>query len=169
MKKLFLLPIIILLFFSCKKKNQQIAEANVKNYLLETMNDKDSYQSVSFGKLEETRENFESTKEGIQLRKKKSDLDSISKKAYGDMDFAKTTTEIKAFETKSLSVLAEEKKIQNELDTKEKNYKGKINGYKLEHKFRGKNGFNAVILADKTFYLDKNLKVDSGEDTDSPR
>jgi hypothetical protein len=133
MKK-YLFLIVVVFLTGCAFTQQQKAERLVKKYLLEHLNDAKSYESVNFSKLELICYAYEDTiPEGIALKNKET-------------------------EYKSQHNEAEAKKIRKTLDSIDFIYPNPIvKSYVIEHKYRAKNGFGAMILSNSRFVLNPSL------------
>jgi hypothetical protein len=111
-------------------------ESAVKNYLDTTLNDPHSYESVSFSNFRMLPYAYEDTiPQGIKLR------DSC----YALKESGKTY---------------EANKIRHYLDSIDFIYPNAIiRAYRIDHKYRAKNGFGAIISVNKTFVFSPDLKI----------
>jgi len=130
--KRFLFIACLLILSSCQFTKQQKAEKLVKDYLKTHLNDPDSYENVSFGKLTINPYAYEDTiPAGIELKKKEDSLirgnDSVAAK-----------------------------EIRAHLDSIDFIYPNPIvKAYILDHTYRAKNGFGGVITYNQRFVFNK--------------
>ncbi len=135
MKKVILLISVFGLLLSCNKSNEEKAKALVKEYIVKNANDPDSYESVEWGTLDSTY-----IVKYTEEFKKNSELMSKARDEY----------EIARLENLNYTMLLNKEKY------------GK--GWVIYHKFRGKNGYGAKMLADSKFYLDSALTKVVGQE-----
>ena len=135
MKKTLFICLLVLLC-SCQFTKQQKAEKLVKNYLKAHLNDPDSYESISFEKLDINPYAYEDTiTAGIALKEKEKTL----------------INQNKGYEAKS---------IRKFLDSIDFIYPNPIiKSYLLAHKYRAKNAFGGIVTTNSTFVF--NNKCDS--------
>lgn len=111
---------------SCSKSNDQKAKELIMTFLKENTNDPSSYESVEFG-------NLDSVKSLILANH---EYQILSEELKGE-----TNTELRNY-------IIEE---MNEMLSREDSYGS---GFSMEHKYRSKNSFGALILNNHTFYID---------------
>ncbi|MCR8560111.1 hypothetical protein KXD93_20840 [Mucilaginibacter sp. BJC16-A38] len=163
MRKIVL--VLFVLLSSCSFSDQDRAESLVKDYLKKTLNDPDSYESVSFGKLEPNYDTFiSSSPEGKRLEKTENQLDSIATIYRTKADSISTyslgnTTLLNEYTALSKSFRRKGDSVGQIIEVKEKNYQGPLIGYTITHTFRAKNGFGALELNTKDFMLDSKLTI----------
>lgn len=159
MKKIILSLTILTTIISCKKNPENQVKENVKKFMLLKINDPQSYESVSFGKLDSLHSSFIDSKEGIKI---KQEFDSLSKRmnelADESLNPNPNLSELK-FEQELSAVSKRQKQISDLLFIKTIKYKGAFTGFKTKHLFREKNKMGAIILDSCTVILDKNLNV----------
>lgn len=151
------------------KANQKTIKCQtaVKSYLSKTLNDNKSYQPVFWGKLDSAQTDFEKTERFIfvndLLRKMKLkdrlltiQLSAIKTRLKDRAESDKRYLESKKMETESKSLLDS---VQLLLEKERSAFIPSFSHYLLQHKFRAKNGFNATILYNYEFTIDKKFNV----------
>jgi len=171
---LTLLTLLPLLGFSQTIENTQKAKTNAKIYLLKRLNNPASYRSASWGKLIKTYSTFEDSNEVKILddsleyyntgrRNISNEIHSIKMKSI--LNYSKDSTYI----TYS-GLLKQVDSAINSLNIKrvdgEKRFKPVFDGYIIDHSFRPKNKFNAYVLNNYYFVLNKSFKVIEAKDED---
>jgi|GEM_PF-2678541 len=152
----------------------QKAKAKVKAYLLKGLNNPGSYQSASWGKLTKTYSTFEYSNEGMKL----SDSISYYKRKRDDAEeFARSTRVNSVLDYRTDSTYIYYIDLEKKMDAaykaviikrtqKEKAFKSVFDGFTIDHSFRARNRFNALILQNWYFEFDKNLKITAAGDND---
>lgn len=166
MKKILLLAIVLLAVSSCINNNNRKAKKLIKEYLKESMNDYTSYEPMVFSKLdsvfsryyqdsiyEDQQRRFDSNSEYIK------NLETTIEKAN---NFNSRVGWIADRRGVASEGYLKEAKIENEklsLAIKDfrKNYKPKMEGYTMYHKFRGNNAFNAKVINELIFFFNIDL------------
>jgi len=152
----------------------QKAKVSAKSYLLKFLNNPSSYRPGSWDKLQKTYSSFSETKRAQEIeqnlrhyRDAKFDMMvTIPKMQYriGE-DYEKDSTYVKAVELEKEassgydSILIVQEKA-------EKAYKPVFDGYRIEHTFRARNKFNALVLQTYYFLFSKSFKVIAAGDAD---
>lgn len=176
MKKLLTLSILLFSFSTYAQSSLEIQKAKtaVIAYLKRNLNNPASYSPASWGKLEKTYSSFYDTKVAEDFKKtlqiyhdgKIDLLVSISKiKARIGKNYESDSTYIDAINLQNQATLAYDSLYKAQQDA-EKSYKPKFDGYSIEHSIRARNKFNALVLQNYIFILNKTFKVISSGDTD---
>lgn len=173
----YLSALLVMLPFFCfsqTAENIQKAKTNAKVYLLKRLNNPASYRSVSWGKLTKSYLTFESSNDAKIID------DSLE---YYNNGRRNISNELHSIKMKSIlnysndSTYLHYSKLLKQVDSaitsldlkrvdREKRFKPIFNGYILDHSFRAKNKFNAYILNNYYFVLDKSFKVLEAKDED---
>lgn len=135
-RKTVLLWIVTVVMFACTTQSnltpQQKAEGSVKDYLNKNLNDPHSYESVQFGTLDSIKVD---TAALHNLRIDESQVkDGLLASLYDPHEFD------------SLA-----KRVADSVH--------QLGQWQIEHSYRAKNGFGALMLTKDVFYLDSNLNV----------
>jgi|SRR6202012_2889417 len=164
MKKVFT-ALLLLLIIACKhvetKKEQ--AENLVKNYLKTALNDPGSYEGISFDTL---RISYEEYTMGDPNGRKldtlaASYIDSSAK--YHDMaerNLLSANTNFKKYKSyQHMDTIYKVKSdsVESIINHNGKGYKGKIDGYAINHTYRAKNGFGALMVYKTDFWFNSTL------------
>lgn len=176
MKKLLLLSVLLALStnqLSAQSTREECAKSTIRQHFKETMNDYDSYAPVSYG----TVDSLFSSPLDVEYIKSQAEATFKSRAEAGLSEIPITvdiTDKIEEMEANSDLYKADailKWKLYN-IDRKLlisflEDFKPKFIGWKIIHKYRAKNSYNATILYNKEFHLDKDLKrVTSIEDAD---
>ncbi|TFF34025.1 hypothetical protein [Mucilaginibacter psychrotolerans] len=126
------------------------------------MNDPDSYSGVSFTTLKPSYESYENsgTSEYKRLKAKLSNADSVMMHysfIADDLEPFGPEKEYKAARKTEAYWKKKKDSIIVVIDRNAENYHGKLTGYELNHSFRAKNSFGAVMLKNATFYYNETL------------
>lgn len=152
----------------------QKAKAASVAYLKRNLNNPGSYKAASWSKLTKTYTDYQDT----EVAKNRAELiDGYHKMKLGLMssipDLKRKIGTGYETDTTYIKGLRLQEKVESAYDSlsnaniaAEKVYKGKFNGYSIEHSFRARNKFNALILQTHIFILNKNFKVISSGDTE---
>lgn len=160
MKRIILVLALSMVLFSCSKSIEKQAQDNITEYLKKNMDDPKSYENVEFGKLDTLHSSFEESKEGIELRTEDSKLSDMVAELSNKLDSPDlTVNDIKDIQQENTEITKKRLEINNILQKKSLTYKGDVNGYSMVHKYRGKNGFGAVITKETNFLLNLKLEV----------
>lgn len=158
MKRIITIIGLTLLVVSCSKTPQQQAEENIKEYLLKKLDDPNSYQTVSFGKLEKDKSSYKDDPKYLKLIKEELKTDSIANVSYQQAMTFKHKNTIKAA-TETYKQVSKIRDIETkDIKEFEKDYKP-VDRFILKHSFRTKNKIGALILDSCTLILDKQLSV----------
>jgi len=130
-----ILIVLITFFTSCTETNDDIAQKNVQEYILEHANDPDSYESVSFLSLDSV-----IVDEDYRMKNER----------YWNAQYNLSIDSSK--ENKSIL-----EGITNRINVE-------APAYTIIHTYRLKNGFGATMLQTTEFRLDKALDVKSYKD-----
>lgn len=152
----------------------QKAKLSAKAYLIKSLNNPNSYSSASWGKLSKTYTDFYDSKDRKVID------DSLD---YYNNSLGLIKTEMHRIRMgnilkyqddstyKSLAILGDQvdsaaisMKIKREV--KEKAFKPLFNGYAIDHSFRARNKFNALVLQNWFFVFNKTMKVIAAGDSD---
>ena len=137
MKKCILLFSIAMFITSCAFTDQQKAEKAVKEYILPSLTNPKSYESVSFSKIKPCTLDFSNTKVGESM-------------------FNLLESELSNMEATGSHIYdAQYYKDKSDFENKEKEYGNSSlsKGWMVTHKYRGTNGYGATITEEKVFYL----------------
>ncbi|MFD1257334.1 hypothetical protein ACFQ3S_11050 [Mucilaginibacter terrae] len=178
MKKVVLLIAMLAVSFSGhgQNANVQTARTNAKNYLLKKLNNPGSYSPVYWGKLTPVYQDFSETAQAKQIDvviEKYNDFNSILETKNSVRSLYLKRGE--KLEQDSLYILYTGLIKNNEKDVDSlnivrtalsKQYKPSLQGYYIEHKFRAKNRYNALVLTRYRISLNKYLHVIAAFDAD---
>lgn len=146
MKKLFIPAIAAAILASCANSPEKQAKQLIEDYITTNANNPDTYESVSFGSLDSTFSSYYASDRFKELDKQAD--------AQGKL-FDKYMKENKL---DSAEIYLNEKQRLTELITSEAEaYKGEHFGWKMKHTYRAANNLGAIIIADNTFYFDKEI------------
>ncbi|MCC8409896.1 hypothetical protein LJ707_13240 [Mucilaginibacter sp. UR6-1] len=150
-KTLLIASAALLLLSSCGDKKASLEETAKKNiaiYLNQHLNDSTSYQPASFGTLDSLTDSFY---DDPNYKKIDDQISDISSEKISDME-----KNYNAYSKKEAAGFYDKKKaaLEAEQDIIAKNYKEKFIGYRMEHKYRAKNGFGALMQNETVFVLD---------------
>jgi hypothetical protein len=150
----------------------QKAKNSVKSYLLKQLNDPDSYRSASWGKLKKTFSDFYDTdtrkliSDSIDMyRRSKDEIRTNLNTFYTIPNYAKDP-KYKSLVDLNNEVDSAITSLENLMVSKEKSFKGKFDGYIIDHSFRARNKFNALVLQSWFFILNKSFKVTAADDNE---
>jgi hypothetical protein len=178
MKKLLLILIFAIIasvnvFAQTPLEIEKIKNAS-KVHLIKNLNNPSSYQSVKWSKVEKTYSTFEDSKEAKLIQDTidlyvggKSNAASLSHSAKmrNYSNYEKDSTYLKYYNLE-LELDSAILKINAVKDKKEKAYKGIFTGYSIDHSFRARNSYNALVLNNWYFILNKSFKVIDAGDAD---
>ena len=129
-KSILTIAALSFLIISCSSPEKK-AKKLIEGHLSKNMNDFKSYEPVEFSKLDSSFSTYE---------RRTMDL---------DIDTVVTDDLNSAYE--------KEDKFNAQEDINEKNFKPVFIGWRMNHQFRGKNAFGAMVLSDYNFQFDKDL------------
>lgn len=148
------------------------AKAACTSYLKRNLNNPGSYSAKSWGKLEKTYIEFEDSSKAKEIdgiletfNKGKDPLwdKLMTAKVRSKGDFNADSTYM-YYDNIGKRVIAETDSLTKLRIKLQKSYKPKFDGYSIEHSFRARNRFNAMILQTYVFILNKNFKVTDSAD-----
>lgn len=179
MKSIILVAIGTLLIFNVQAQNKNIklsklelAKANIKKHLLNTLNDPSSYQPAGWGKLITLFRTFNADGEynylietPIYSNERINIIDrEIALQSQSIVDNKPLNNEINTLALKRDILLKMKENATQKLDSLINNYKSsKIIGYSISHSLRAKNAYGGLVLNSYTFFLDEKLRVVSSE------
>jgi hypothetical protein len=159
--------IVLCLFYSCHQTKKEKAQKLVTDYLKTSLNDPSSYESISFDTLRTSYEDYEAgNPDGRKLSDKSiMFLDSIAKYQKLSQDETEkplhnqiTNDKNYFYYTHRDSVFSKkEDSIDKIIKIQGENFKGRIVGYGINHMYRAKNGFGAVMIYNTDFWIDSTL------------
>jgi hypothetical protein len=156
-KLTFLLIALSVSFFSCNEQPIDKVKAGIKSYVITNFNDPDSYEPIEFGKLDTIMSSYPEEDFFWQLEHKK---DSIKTLINFLSEFVGNNSERNFhIEEKKDSLLKYNSVLVLKQDSMMDIFEPKFQNYLIEHKFRAKNNFGALILNNYRFYLDSTFKV----------
>lgn len=128
------------------------AKAAAKAYIIKNLNNPGSYKPAAWGRLEKYYNSFSDTKRGQTLQ---NTLEKLHKnRLYSEDPNVRDSSE------KDYDSLY---KVQSH---EEKLFKPTFSGYTIEHSFRAKNKFNALVLQKYIFVMSKTFRVESASDVE---
>ena len=178
--KLYVIILIMALpmLWGCSQSQESKAQKLVKQHLKETLNDFDSYSSVSYSKLDSLKTEWRLPEE---LREDSKGLTETADKLNA-LGYSITTHENANERLKELdeiiaysiekkdpdTELAKKRNIQKQLWLEYKQHQDVIKdsynkfvpqftGWKITHTYRAKNKYNATILVSQEFSFDKDI------------
>ncbi len=161
MKKTLLLIFICLGLISCSKTPKQIIEGKVKSFIIESLDDPGSYQSVSFTDIDTIWTKFDESQEGeklsteyhnaaFQLRQAELNMNSDdAKRIYPGAVFEDS---IKYYQKLSDS-------LKPIYDKKLSEFNSVPESFYIEHVFRAKNKLGGILKENIIIYFDENLNI----------
>ena len=173
--RLFILTFLLLPFTGLCQDLAKVRSNSVK-YLLKRLNNPDSYKSISWGRLEKVNTEIDYSPEGDKLDKQIQEFTYVYNRLHdlkmnkeiatkNQDDLLKDTIYLKA-----IKLYNQDAKILDSLKIERKEakiyHKSVFDHYYIEHTFRARNGYNALMLDTYVFFLNKNLQVTS-MDTES--
>ena len=156
MKKRLTFILLSILITGCALTPQQKAEKLAKEYVKSQMKNPDSYESVSFTKLDSIYQDFEFSKEGETIQDSISSLSQRSDDFRLSFDNHYTKKQIKDsidFYQKKIDNLSEKYKKEGKI------YKKKFVGFGINNTYRGTNGFGGVVTENIWIFLDKDFNI----------
>ena len=179
--KLYAIILIMALpmLWGCSQSQESKAQKLVKQHLKETLNDYDSYTSVSYSKLdslktkwrlpEELRETSKSLRETVDklnssgYKNVKTDADAGTRAKELD-ETLKYMIKVNDPDKELAKEMENRMQLWNELkhyqdiikESKEK-FVPQFTGWKITHTYRAKNKYNATILVSQEFSIDKDI------------
>ncbi|WP_316815460.1 hypothetical protein [Pedobacter nyackensis] len=177
MKKSFLTLLVIfttLSVFGQTAIEIQKAKSACSAYLKRNLNNPSSYQPSSWSKLKKTYTAFEDTKKVKRiddiLESFTNGKDALQGKIWdakrrADGDYTQDST-YKYYVNMQNEVNLSTDSLNALRSSLEKSYKPIFDGYSIEHSFRARNKFNALVLQNHIFILNKTFKVISSGDTE---
>lgn len=160
MKKIILSCTVLLTLLSCSKSPEAQAEENIKNYITQKLDDPKSYESVSFGKLDNYTAELKDDPEFIKLYTEFDKASKLEVDAYAQT--LENTDNERIVQLSSEIYKSRQDSAKIALDAVQKykaNYKpGEM--FKMSHKFRAKNKMGALVLDSCQAILNKDLSVD---------
>lgn len=183
MKNIFIL-LLVISFTSCLDESKEGKAKNlIKKHLKETLNDYDNYSAVSYSAVDSL---FTKWTLPEELRPTVKELaqcaESINQSGYKNItitsdansflkDFEKLYDE-KYRKNKSIDFLKKEEKWkqlwtefkhhQDIIEESKKNFKPKFIGWKMTHKYRAKNQYDATILQNRQFSFNEDITQVTG-------
>jgi hypothetical protein len=152
----------------------QKAKSSAKLYLMKKLNNPGSYTSASWDKLSKTYTDFYDSKDrkiiddSLSYYHNASGL--IKSKMHqirmGDILKYEKDSAYKSLVAMSDQVDSAVLDMQAKREIKEKLYKPIFDGYRIEHSFRARNKFNALVLQNWFFVFNKSFKVIAAGDAD---
>jgi hypothetical protein len=156
--------------------NIQRAHQNIISYLKKTLNDPASFSVASWGKPEKIYEDFETSYEAKGM----DDLIDSGVSAQNKLHDFRFNMELKSNKPDTLLkdtvyrlCLNVIKQVDRRVDSlkrmkelKRQSFKPYLFHYNIQLSFRAKNGYNALRLANYTFFLDRHLNVTDYDDDD---
>lgn len=132
MKKSTLIAIALSwLVIGCSSPEKK-AKKLIEEHLSKTMNDFKSYEPVEYSKLDSTFTAYER------------EYTIVADTTVDGVDDNRSSIE-------------RQKEADAKEDLKEKNFKPQFIGFHMNHQFRGKNSFGAMVISDYNFQFDKDL------------
>lgn len=153
MKQLILSVCAIFAFCSCGKSNEEKAQELIKANLKETMKDWDSYEPVSFSKMDSTFTEYKDLPEAAKIEMKIAKLQMESDSIRSLAKSANKGSE--QLFNQALAKVREAIKLDSIYNINKDIYTGNFNGWQMIHKYRGNNSYGAKDLATTVFYFDK--------------
>lgn len=152
-----IITVVAAMVFSCTSPEKK-AQKLIKQYLMESLDDQKSYESVNFGSLDSVIEE-ELTKEYYDIGVKYSIcMTLLDRSLYTINDSIKCASYIDSI---GLKVDIDSAELYKELLIKMaeegKEFVMEFIGLSMKHKFRAKNKMNATILNEIVFYFDKDI------------
>jgi hypothetical protein len=153
---------------------QQTAEKLVAKYLKERLNDWDSYKSVSFSILDSLKSSWTIPKhlenDVFRLRRIADAINALGYNGIGltnDADYhiniiKKYPREDNEYNKKALELWEEYKAIQNRVYKDRDSFVPQFLGWKIIHKYRARNQYNALTLYSEEIHFDKGLTEITG-------
>lgn len=177
MKKHLLTFVLLLLSYAAFTQTAtdvQKAKAACIGYLKRNLNNPASYKTASWGKLIKTYSAFEDSRIYKVLNDSLEYYDKARNNVDRELRSIKSSAPLKYNNDSTyLYYIGFAKQldsatgsIKNILIAKEKAFKPVLDGYILDHSFRARNKFNALVLQNYFFVLNKSLKVTSASDSD---
>lgn len=155
MKKLIL---IALLFSSaCSANKEDKAKKLVKLYLDSSLNDPHSYEPIKFSKLDTLRSPAEETIEYKKFTKQLDSIHILANNLNEQMDNAKTIRQLNLISKQDKKYLKEQNELIDKRLVYALGYKGKPEGFSINHRYRAKNSFGALGIHSTNFKIDSNM------------
>lgn len=179
MKNIFIL-LLVISFTSCFESKEGKAKNLIKKHLKETLNDYDNYSAVSYSAVdslftkwtlpEELRPTVKELAQCAENLNKSGGYQNITSTSNGDYHlktlnnfFGKNASaeSIKKVE-KWKQLWTEFKHHQDIIEESKKNFKPKFIGWKMTHKYRAKNQYDATILQNRQFSFNEDITQVTG-------
>ena len=167
------------MLWGCSQSQESKAQKLVKQHLKETLNDFDSYSSVSYSKLdslktkwrlpEELREDSKGLREavdkinasGYKNVTNESDANSEIKELDKAINYMIKVNDPDKETAKKMEnwkqLWSELKHYQDIIKESKEKFVPQFTGWKITHTYRAKNKFNATILVSQEFSFDKDI------------
>ena len=155
MKQVLCLLVVAITLVSCSKSPEQKAKDLIKEEMKKSMNDFSSYEPVEYGKLD-------SSFSVLDISTEQLSFDAYSKEAkkiLGDMEIEAVSNldDYKIDKVYFDSYKFKMDSVSKIIDAKAKSFKPEFKGWKMSHKFRGKNKMGAVVLNSNIYEFDKDI------------
>lgn len=148
MKKYLIIMVAAIAFCACGSPEKK-AQKLIKGYLEENLKDPSSYDPAKFGELDSLFSTFELKNEEFS--------------AKHDMLKAKFDMELALDDFKATDITLKEMNANIEAwKAAEAAFQPQFIGWKMSHRYRAKNGYGALDIADRTFQFDKELTKVTG-------
>lgn len=161
MKKSLIVMIVAIAFCACGSP-EKTAQKLIKDYLGGNLKDPNSYEVISFGGLDSTFSSVYSNPEFKELNEKCRIYRDSAHLASLESIMAETREQILELDEVQKKYSQLEQETESKMNAIRATFKGELNGWKMVHKYRAKNGFGALDIYEQTFQLDKELTKVTG-------
>lgn len=142
MKKLILICLAFA-FVACGSP-EKTAQKLITGYLKENLKDPDSYQPAEFGKLDSAYTSFDDQAKVFSARFDAAKAESKLRISQKDLPAMQAS-------------IANMKQLMEEWEKAEGDFKPEFAGWKMQHKYRAKNGYGATDISVDTFCFDEGM------------
>ena len=150
MKKYLALTVVAIVLCACSSPEKR-AQKLIKDYLMENLKDPSSYDPAKFGGLDSLYSSFELKDE---------EFTAIHDKLKARFDLELACNDFKATDA-TLKEMDANIEAWNEAKAA---FQPRFIGWKMNHRYRAKNGFGALDIHEQTFQFDKELTEIVGVD-----
>lgn len=152
---------ILTILISCNKNPDNKVKENIEKYMADKMDDPKSYESVKTSILDSLFSPYEESEKALQLKSEDNDLYAKYIELGNKIDQTENISELDKIKIESNKITERRNQIIHENLENSLKFKGTFVGYKVNHIFRGKNKFGALILDSCSVVLDKNFEIKS--------
>lgn len=162
--------------FGQVKSNAIFAHNKIEKYLKKTLNDPQSYSSLSWGKLSTIKTDYNSSTTGKSIIEQVETLQAANESLGTKVNsLSKNFQQSNAFNRDSIINVCKKQILANDASIDsltaisarlKKAFAPKFENYYIEHTFRAKNAYNARQLKTYIFILDRNYNIIGAEDKD---